>query len=110
MGPTNGTFGIWIRFEFVDASFANRIFWDPLAVTEFTQTIATRKVANWGMTVGFDAATPPGPEWCRVGTAVIAGELKASTVATAAPLNSTENVHIVLNSDRVRPYRMKKDL
>ena len=39
----------------------------------------------------------------RLRIAVMAGELKASTVATAAPLYCTENVQAVLKMARVRP-------
>ena len=44
----------------------------------------------------------------RLRMAVMAGELKASTVATAAPLYCTEKVHIELKTARLRPYSTMK--
>jgi len=68
----NGTYGVWLRFELVDGGFANRVFWDPLAVKEYTQNIATRRVANWGLTtvLGGGPTTSPGSEWTYLGDVV----------------------------------------
>src|SRR5690349_16709426 len=44
----------------------------------------------------------------RLRTAVMAGDENASTVATAAPLYWTENVHSELKKASVRPYMTMK--
>lgn len=85
LGKPAGYYSIWIRFELADGGFANRIFWDPSAGAEFAQNIATRRIANWGMTVvrmpqlTNPPASPnnkpaaPGSEWLYVGYAHTTG-------------------------------------
>lgn len=61
-GPA--TYGVYVRFEYVDGEDESRVFWDATgAGTEFTQTIPTRRLANWSMRI---EATSPGTEWTKV--------------------------------------------
>ena len=61
------TYGIYIRFEYVDAASASRVFWNPGgAGTEFTQNISTRRNAAWSVRVELAS---PGSEWLQIGTA-----------------------------------------
>ena len=65
----NGTYGVFIRYELQDGEFQNRIFWNPGSPgEEFTQSMATRRVANWGYTV---ATTAPSAEWFKIGEVVV---------------------------------------
>ena len=59
------TYNIYIRFEYVDADSASRIFWDATG-TEVSQTHPTRRTANWSVRV---ETTSPGAEWMLIGTA-----------------------------------------
>ena len=69
---SNGTYGIYIRLEFVDAAFANRAVWDAQATTpgERTENVATRRHESWGLTVEL---VSPGTEWLRIATVAKAG-------------------------------------
>lgn len=69
---SDGTYGIYIRLEFVDAAFANRAVWDAQATTpgERTENIATRRHESWGLTVEL---VSPGTEWLRIATVAKAG-------------------------------------
>lgn len=71
----NGTYGVYVRFELIDAAFQNRIFWNPTTQTEFTQSIATRRIANWGMRV---EAVSPGAEWFKIADVAVSGGLITS--------------------------------
>lgn len=63
-----GSYGIYVRFEFVEGDSESRIFWNPAgAGSEYTQTIPTRYLANWSVRV---EASDPGSEWMRIGTVV----------------------------------------
>jgi len=66
----NGVYDIWIRFELQDGEYQNRIFWNPITAEEFTQSIATRRVAEWGVRVELPA-NPPGPEWFKIGEVTV---------------------------------------
>lgn len=59
------TYNVYIRFEYVDADSASRIFWDATG-TEVSQTHPTRRTANWSVRV---ETTSPGAEWMLIGTA-----------------------------------------
>ncbi|UCF48588.1 MAG: hypothetical protein JSU89_15715 [Myxococcales bacterium] len=68
MAPlASNTYGVYIRFEYVDAETGSRVFWNPSgAGSEFTQSIPTRRVARWSMRVELAS---PGAEWLQIGTA-----------------------------------------
>lgn len=60
-----GTYGIYIRFELVDGDNETRSFWDPSGGgAEFSQIIATKRLANWSMRV---ESSSPGTEWMYIG-------------------------------------------
>lgn len=70
-GYGNGTYDIYIRFQYVDAETQSRMFWNPSGSgTEFAQSIQTRRQANWSMRVELAS---PGDEWTKIGTVEIAG-------------------------------------
>lgn len=58
-------YGVYIRFNFEDSDYANRQFWNPLAVTpvETVRSVPTRKSENWSLAVEL---TSPGPEWLKI--------------------------------------------
>lgn len=60
-----GTYGIFVRFEFVDGDQLARTFWNPSGNgSEFSQTIPTRRQANWSMRI---ETSSPGAEWFKIG-------------------------------------------
>lgn len=67
---TSVTYGIYVRFQYADGAFAGRAFWDSSGATEFTQTIATRRVAGWSMRI---ESSNPGSEWLLVGSFLLSG-------------------------------------
>lgn len=67
-GKPNGTYGVFIRFEFKQGSFLNRIFW--AGAGEASQNIATRRIAGWGLAC---ALVSPGAEWFKIGEVVVSG-------------------------------------
>jgi hypothetical protein len=70
----NGTYGVYIRFELIDGTSASRAFWDPAGDgSEFAQTIATRRLADWSVRVELLTSGSPGAEWLKIGEAVISG-------------------------------------
>lgn len=73
----NATYGIFIRFEYVDGDSQNRIFWNPSGLgSEFAQTIPTRRKANWSVRIEL---TSPGGEWTKIGEVVKSGGPPAIT-------------------------------
>ena len=67
----NNTYGVYVRFEYVDADLASRVFWNPSGSgSEFAQAIYTRKEANWSMRV---EAANPGSEWIQVAEFTLSG-------------------------------------
>jgi hypothetical protein len=58
-------YGVYVRFNFEDSDFANRQFWNPLAVTpvETVRNVPTRKSENWSLAVEL---VSPGPEWLKI--------------------------------------------
>jgi len=74
---SNATYGIYIRFEYLDTDLASRVFWGPTAPgAEFTQTVPTRRQANWSMRL---ETTSPGAEWEKIGEAVVAAGVVTGT-------------------------------
>lgn len=70
-GFANGTYSVWVRFEFQDAENESRAFWNPTgAGSEFSQQVSTRKVASWSARV---ALTQPGAEWTELARLAIPG-------------------------------------
>jgi hypothetical protein len=62
----SGVYGVYVRFEEVEGNFQPRIFWNASGLgSEYTETIATRYLANWSLRV---EATSPGDEWLQIGT------------------------------------------
>jgi len=68
MAPLSpAVYGVFIRFEYVDADSGSRVFWNPGGLgTEFTQNISTRRNAAWSVRVELAS---PGAEWLQIGTA-----------------------------------------
>jgi len=67
----NGTYYIYIRFEYVDGETSSRAFWNPQGTgSEFAQTIATRRLANWSMRIELAS---PGDEWFKIGQLTVSG-------------------------------------
>lgn len=68
-GFAAATHGIFIRFEFVGGDTESRIFWNAAGVgSEFSQAIATRRLANWSMRI---EQTNPGGEWFKIGEVIL---------------------------------------
>lgn len=75
-----GTYGIYIRFEFIDGDQNSRIKWNATGDGfEYSETIATRRKANWQLRV---EASNPGAEWLQIGTVSQA----AMTIVDMRPL------------------------
>lgn len=70
----NGVYGAYVRAELPSGEFQNRIFWNPATPpgSEAPQSIATRRVANWGVLVV--AAAPTG-EWFKIGEVTVTAGL-----------------------------------
>ena len=63
-----GTYEIFIRFDYLDGDTSSRIFWNPSgAGGEFSQNVATRRLANWSIRV---ESSSPGAEWFKIGEVV----------------------------------------
>lgn len=58
---------VFIRFEFRDDEFRNRMFWDRISVPqkEVVRNIATRKSEDWSVSIEL---VSPGPEWMEIAT------------------------------------------
>lgn len=71
-GLADATYGIYVRAEFHDDRFINRLFWNALAAspTETPKSIPTRRAEDWNIVVEL---VSPGPEWQLVATAAKAG-------------------------------------
>lgn len=68
--PT-GTYGIYIRFNYIPGTIQSRIFWNPAnAGSEFAQSTPTRLTATWELRV---EAASPGSEWLQIGTVAAPG-------------------------------------
>jgi len=67
----DGTYQVYVRFEYVDSALQSRIFWNPSGTgSEFAQTMNTRYAAEWSMRV---EAGSPGAEWTRIAQVVKSG-------------------------------------
>ena len=75
----DGTYGVYIRFDFREDEFSNRLFWDPNASppAEFARNVATRFAENWSITVEL---ANPGAEWTHIADVTKAGALITLTV------------------------------
>lgn len=89
-----GTYGIWIRFELADGEFQNRIFWNPTGLNEFTQSMATRRVASWGVRVE-PVLSNPGADWFKIGEVA---------VAAGPPLTITKQRKFYFEGDEAGSY------
>lgn len=66
----NGAYGIYVRFEYVEGDSSSRAFWNPQGSgSEFAQTIATRRLANWSLRIELAS---PGAEWLQIGSVTVA--------------------------------------
>jgi hypothetical protein len=67
-GYPNGIYYVYVRGEFRNSVFSNRLFFNPSAPTpvETPRNITVRRAEDWVMTVG---PTSPGPEWVLVAAA-----------------------------------------
>lgn len=76
---SSGTYGVFVRFEFRDDEFQNRLFWNASAPTpvEFPRSISTRRSEDWSMAVEL---TSPGPEWVRIADVVKSGASLTSLI------------------------------
>jgi hypothetical protein len=76
-GFADGTYNIYVRFEYVDGTFENRVFWNPATPAEFTQSIPTKRLANWSLRAGL---VSPGADWLQTAEVVVlAGAITAIT-------------------------------
>jgi hypothetical protein len=91
-GYSNGLYNVYVRFQVADGTIENRVFWDPVAVGEFVQSVPTRKLAGWGVAV---ALTSPGGEWFKIGEV---------TVATSPPLTITQKRQLYFEGDEANSY------
>lgn len=66
---TGVSYTVYVRFQFADGDLQGRAFWDSSSGQEYTQTVATRRVAGWSMRI---EATNPGSEWLPVATFTLA--------------------------------------
>jgi hypothetical protein len=67
---SNGTYGIYVRFELIDGESESRAFWNPAGSgSEIAQTIPTRRLANWSLRLEL---SNPGSEWLKIGEATVA--------------------------------------
>ena len=59
---SDGDYFVYVKFDFRDADYENRVFWNAGAATpvENSRNIATRREENWSMAI---EATSPGAEW-----------------------------------------------
>lgn len=69
---TNGAYGVYVRFEFRDSDYQNRLFWNANAATpvEYPRSIPTRRSEDWGIAIEQEI---PGDEWIRIGTVTKSG-------------------------------------
>ena len=80
---TSVVYTVYIRFQYADGNLQGRSFWDSSSSQEFTQTVATRRVAGWSMRI---EASNPGAEWLPVATFTLAGGPTVTNLADTRPL------------------------
>lgn len=62
----SASYGLYVRFEYVDGDNSSRIFWNPSGTgSETAQTVATRRNANWSIRIEL---SNPGAEWLKIAT------------------------------------------
>jgi hypothetical protein len=67
----NGTYGVYIRFDYVDSDLQSRIFWNPAGTgSEFAQSVNTRYAAQWSLRIETGS---PGAEWHQIASVVKSG-------------------------------------
>lgn len=99
----DGTYGLFIRFEFVDGQTATRVFWNPSSDQEFTQTVNTRREANWSFRV---ALATPGSEFLRIGSLTVAGGIITALVDERPfYFEGTESANIVGGAATGTPFQ-----
>ena len=79
----DGSYLVYIRFEFSETSIASRAFWDDVASpqTETTRTIPTRHSNDWSLiAVPTIPAPTPGEEWVGIGTLAVSSGAISSWV------------------------------
>lgn len=60
-----GTYGIYVRFEYIPGENQGRIFWNSAGDgSEYSQSINIRLLARWNLRI---EATSPGNEWMKLG-------------------------------------------
>jgi hypothetical protein len=76
----DGIYGAYVRFNFREENFLNRLFWNALAVppVEVPRSIPTRKAESWDLLI---EQTPPGSEWLKVATLTKVGAVVTDTDA-----------------------------
>ena len=95
----DGTYGVFVKFDFRDTAFENRIFWNANAATpiEITKSIATRSEENWTFVV---ESVSPGPEWLRVAEVVKSGVSLTPSDARDFFFEGTfANSHLVVDAE-----------
>lgn len=98
-GYANGTYTVWLRFQFNDGDFGNRIFWNATTLAEYAQSIATRRTAAWSFRVDLTSAGSPGAEWFALGEVVVSG---------AATLTVTNERQFYFEGDEGDLYSARK--
>lgn len=75
---SDASYGIYIRFEYVDGDVESRVFWNSAGTgSEFAQTTPTRRNPNWSARV---ESTSPGAEWLRIGTVTVASSVISAII------------------------------
>lgn len=78
----SSTQSVYVRAVATNATFRNRVFWNPSTAAEFTDNMATRLVVGWEATFQDASAAPPGNgEWVKLYNLTINGSGKISAVA-----------------------------
>lgn len=62
----NDTYNVYVRAVYSDATFENRVFWNPGTSAEFVDYTATRRIVTWEVTYQSQSAASPAPEWMLV--------------------------------------------
>ncbi len=76
----NDTYNVYVRAVYTDATFENRVFWNPGTGSEFVDYTSTRRVVTWETTYISSTGAAPGAEWMLVHQVVVTGGVIQSTV------------------------------
>lgn len=88
----DATYGVYVRFELVEGDSASRIFWNAAGLgSETTQTIPTRRLANWSLRI---ETSSPGGEWFQI----------ASVVKTGGSITITDTRSFYFEGDVANSY------